>query len=63
MVLAGGYRLLTLPLQWLGGFWLPRRYGLLHQSLGRWLWDAAKAALIGAALGLVAVGSSTRSCA
>jgi len=55
IVLAGAYRLLTLPLQWLGGYWLPRRYGLLHQSLGRWLWDAAKAALIGAALGLLAV--------
>ncbi len=55
IVLAGAYRLLTLPLQWLGGYWLPRRYGLLHQSLRRWLWDAAKAALIGAALGLLAV--------
>ena len=55
IVLAGAYRLLTLPLQWLGGYWLPRRYGLLHQPLRRWLWDAAKAALIGAALGLLAV--------
>jgi STE24 endopeptidase len=55
IVLAGAYRLLTLPLQWLGGYWLPRRYGLLHQSLRRWLWDAAKAALLGAALGLLAV--------
>ena len=55
LVLGGGYRLLSLPLGWLGGFWLPRRYGLLHQSLGRWLWDAAKAALVGGALGLLAV--------
>jgi len=55
LVLGGGYRLLSLPLAWLGGFWLPRRYGLLHQSIGRWLWDAAKTALIGGALGLVAV--------
>ena len=55
IVLAGAYRLLTLPLQWLGGYWLPRRYGLLHQSLRRWLWDGVKAALIGAALGLLAV--------
>ena len=55
LVLGGGYRLLSLPLAWLGGFWLPRRYGLLHQSLGRWLWDATKTALIGGALGLVAV--------
>jgi len=55
LVLGGGYRLLSLPLAWLGGFWLPRRYGLLHQSLGRWLWDATKTALIGGTLGLVAV--------
>ena len=55
LVLAIGHRVLTLPLAWLGGFWLPRRYGLLHQSLGRWLWDAAKAALVGGAIGLVAV--------
>ncbi|HET8529720.1 MAG TPA: M48 family metallopeptidase [Methylomirabilota bacterium] len=55
LVLAGGYRLLSLPLAWLGSYWLPRRYGLLHQSLGRWLWDAAKAALIGGPLGLLAV--------
>jgi STE24 endopeptidase len=52
--LAGGYRLATLPLAWLGGFWLPRRYGLLHQPLGRWLWDATKAGLLGGALGLLA---------
>ena len=55
LVLGVGYRLLSLPLGWLGGFWLPRRYGLLHQSLARWTWDAAKAALIGGALGLLAV--------
>jgi STE24 endopeptidase len=55
LVLAVGHRLLSLPLAWLGGFWLPRRYGLLHQSLGRWLWDGAKATLIGAPLGLLAV--------
>ncbi len=55
VLLALGYRLLTLPLAWLGGFWLPRRYGLLHQSFTRWLWDAAKAALVGGVLGLLAV--------
>ena len=55
LVLAGAYRLLTLPLHWLAGFWLPRRFGLLHQPFRRWLWDAMKAALIGAVLGLLAV--------
>ncbi len=54
LALAGGYRLVTLPLAWLGGFWLPRRFGLLHQPFRRWLWDAAKAAAIGGILGLLA---------
>jgi STE24 endopeptidase len=55
LVLAAGYRLLTLPLAWVGGYWLPRRFGLLHQPFSRWIWDAAKAATIGAVLGLLAV--------
>jgi len=55
LALAGGYRLLTLPLAWLGGYWLPRRFGLLHQPFTRWLWDAAKATLLGGVLGLLAV--------
>lgn len=50
--LALGWRLLTLPLAWLGGYWLPRRYGLLHQPFSRWLWDGAKAAAIGGTLAL-----------
>jgi Zn-dependent protease with chaperone function len=41
LVLAGGHRLLTLPLAWLGGFWLPRRYGLLRLTSWWWLWGAA----------------------
>jgi len=55
LVLAGAHRLVTLPLHWLGGYWLPRRFGLLHQPFRRWLWDAVKAALIGGTLGLLAV--------
>jgi STE24 endopeptidase len=55
VVLAAGHRLLTMPLTWLGRYWLPRRYGLLHQPFGRWLLDVIKAALIGSALGLLAV--------
>ena len=53
VVLAGAYRLMTLPLSWLSGFWLPSRFGLLHQPFLRWLWDGVKAALIGGALGLL----------
>jgi len=55
LVLAGAHRLLTLPLHWFAGYWLPRRFGLLHQPFRRWLWDAAKAGLIAGALGLLAV--------
>ncbi len=53
VVLGAGYRLLTLPLTWLSGFWLPRRFGLLHQPFHRWLWDAAKGVLIGGLLTLL----------
>src|SRR2546426_8515057 len=55
VVLAGARALLTFPLAWTRGWWLPRRYGLLHQSLRGWLADRAKAALLAGALGLAAV--------
>ncbi len=48
-------RLLTLPLDWARGYWLPKRFGLLHQPFGRWCWDRLKAGLIGGALALVAL--------
>jgi STE24 endopeptidase len=50
-----GQALLTLPVRWLRGFWLPRRYGLLHQPLSAWLGDRAKAAGISGVLGFGAV--------
>src|SRR5438093_13600702 len=53
VILGAGYRLVALPLHWLGGFWLPRRFGLLHQPFHRWLWDVAKATVIGGVLGLL----------
>jgi STE24 endopeptidase len=49
------HALLTLPLAWAGGFYLPRRFGLLHQPFRSWLGDRAKAAALGAAVALVAV--------
>lgn len=55
LALGAGWRLLTLPLTWLGGFWLPRRFGLLHQSFARWVWDAAKAGAIGGVLSLAGI--------
>ena len=51
LALGAGHRLLTLPLRFVSGFWLPRRFGLLHQPLRHWLLDVLKAGLIGAALG------------
>ena len=53
LIVGGGHRLLTLPLAWLSGFWLPRRFGLLHQPFGQWVWEAVKANLIGALLGIL----------
>jgi STE24 endopeptidase len=53
--LAGVHRLLLAPLAWLRGWWLPRRHGLLHQPLGAWLLDRAKAAGLGALLGLAGI--------
>jgi Zn-dependent protease with chaperone function len=55
LALGAGQGVLTLPLTLIRGFWLPRRFGLLHQPLGGWLADQLKAALIGGALGLAAV--------
>jgi len=50
-----GQGALGLPLRLIQGYWLPRRFGLLHQPLAGWLGDQLKAALIGAALGLAAI--------
>src|SRR5258706_3161583 len=54
-VIGLGHALLSAPLSGLGGFWLPRRFGLLHQSLAAWLLDRAKSLALGALMGLVAL--------
>src|SRR2546430_8453370 len=41
-VLGAAHAALTFPLGWARGWWLPRRYGLLHQSLRGWFADRAK---------------------
>jgi STE24 endopeptidase len=53
IALGAGYQLLALPLHWLRGFWLPRRFGLLHEPFHRWLWDVVKAGMIGGLLGVL----------
>ena len=50
IMLAAGHEILTLPLSWLGGFELPRRYGLSHETLRQWIRDRTKGGLIGAGL-------------
>jgi Zn-dependent protease with chaperone function len=55
LVIGLGQQLLILPLSLVGGFWLPRGYGLHHQSFARWAVDRLKAALIGIILGGTAV--------
>ena len=51
-VLAIGHAALRFPLRVVRGFWLPRRFGLLHQSFAGWLADGAKAAGLAGALGV-----------
>ncbi|PYO25373.1 MAG: peptidase M48 [Candidatus Rokuibacteriota bacterium] len=53
--IGAGHTLLGLPLAWVSSWVLPRRYGLLHQPLSGWLADRAKAAVLGAAIGLAGV--------
>src|SRR6267143_78951 len=55
LALGAGQGVLGLPLRLIRGYWLPRRFGRLHQPLIGWLGDQLKAALIGGALGLAAV--------
>jgi STE24 endopeptidase len=43
---------MTAPLSYYGGFVLPHRYGLSHQSLKSWLVDVAKAGVLGLLLRL-----------
>jgi len=55
VLLSVGYGLVTVPLEYYGGFVLPHRYGLSNQTLGAWLADQAKGGLVALALGLVVV--------
>jgi STE24 endopeptidase len=47
-----GHAVLTAPLAWVRGYWLPRRVGLLHQALPAWLADRGKALALSAVLGV-----------
>jgi STE24 endopeptidase len=51
-VVGAGQLVVGFPLRVVRGFWLPRRFGLLHQPFAAWLADGAKAAALGGVLGL-----------
>ena len=55
ILIALGYGVVTLPLEYYGGFVVPHRYGLSNQTLGEWLADQAKGGLVALGLGLVVV--------
>jgi len=54
LVIGLSVEILGLPLSLIGGFWLPRRYGLHHQTFARWSADRVKTAIIGGILGVAA---------
>jgi STE24 endopeptidase len=47
LIFGGVYSLITLPLAIYGGWHLPRKFGLSHQSFGSWLIDVIKSGVIG----------------
>jgi STE24 endopeptidase len=53
LIVAG--KVVTLPLDWYGGFRLEHRYGLSNQSLPAWLWDETKSLGLSLGLGVVAL--------
>ena len=55
LALGAAHGALSLPVSLVRGYWLPRRFGLLHQPFRAWLADRLKATVIGGALGLAAV--------
>ena len=55
VALGVAHRVLVAPLAWVRGWWLPRRYGLLHQPFTSWLLDLVKAAALSGVLGLAGV--------
>jgi STE24 endopeptidase len=55
LVFGVGYVVLTFPLDYYRGYLLPKRYGLVIQSIWSWLLDRLKGGAFGAVIGLIAV--------
>ena len=54
-ILGGAATVLTLPLDWIRGFYLEHRFQLSTQNFSQWLWEQAKQMMVGGALGLILV--------
>ena len=48
-------KIVSLPLDYLDGFWLEHRHGLSKLTFRAWLWDEVKGLLVGGALGALAL--------
>ena len=55
LIFGGGYALLTFPLDVYAGYYLPRKYEMLHMNLRAWLLDLIKGGLVAVVIGLVLV--------
>ncbi|MGA7733593.1 MAG: M48 family metallopeptidase [Chloroflexia bacterium] len=53
IALGGGFFLLTLPLDFYSGYLLPKRYGLVTQSVGGWALDTVKGLILTGVVGIV----------
>lgn len=51
-IFGGIYAILSLPLDIYSGYYLPVKYGILHQSISSWVLDLAKGGLVAVAIGL-----------
>jgi STE24 endopeptidase len=53
IAVGGGFFVLTLPLDFYSGYLLPKRYGLVTQSVGGWALDTVKGLILTGVVGIV----------
>ncbi len=51
-IFGGAYALLTFPMDVYAGYYLPRKYGMLHENFRAWLLDVAKGGSVAVVIGL-----------
>jgi STE24 endopeptidase len=54
-IAGGSFSVILFPFSFISGFWLEHRYGLSNQTLFQWLWEKAKASMVGLVLFLPVV--------